>query len=306
LEKRGHHPRIRRTMATYIKVAYALLNEDCQTYGELLKRTGLSRRTLSKVLNELVIKGFLGKVVISRKKVYYVCTDPYGLELITKLEWHELGRPSRREYSRLRDKLGTTVEGVEAMGGLFFSLALSHPKAFIGVERDMVMLYLGRDNKILLDTEQFLKEIEKEYGVAFTNKDLFEGKWVGADVASEQVKAKAQLVEDHYSRAKKYFVPPILPKMNLGRCLEAVSRAYGLLIGSEKDFERWGIEVKRDNAGYYFENLGEVWEVKYLLRRAYNNYPRRETINKISALAYLLWLNGEKLRPYVTSEPVVI
>jgi len=293
-------------MATYIKLAYAFLDEDCQTYGELLKRTGLSRRTLSKVLSELVAKGLLEKAVLTRKKVYYICHDPYNIELMTRREWHELGRPSRREYSRLRDKLGTTVEGGEAMGGLFFSLALSHPRAVLGVEKDAVILYLGRDNKILLDTEQFLREIEREYGVAFTNKDLFEGKWVGADVASEQVKAKAQLIEDHYSNAKKYFVPPILPKMNLGRYLEAWGRAYGLLIGSDKDFERWGIKVKRDAAGYYFENLGEVWEVKDLLRRAYNNYPRRETINKISALAYLLWLNREKLRPYVTSEPVVI
>jgi DNA-binding HxlR family transcriptional regulator len=293
-------------MATYIKVADAFLDEDILTFKALLSKTGLSRRTLSKALSELVTKGFLGKVALSRKQVYYVCTDPYGLELMAKLEWHELGRPSREEYSRLRDKMGMTAEGVEAMGGFFFSLALSHPRARMGNEGGKVVLYLDRDNRIILDTEQFLREIEKEYGVALTNEDLFEGKWVGADVASEQVKAKAQLVEDHYSGAKKYFVPPILPKMNLGRCLEAWSRAYGLLIGSDKDFERWGIKVKRDAAGYYFENLGEVWEVKDLLRRAYNNYPRRETINKISALAYLLWLNREKLRPYVTSEPVVI
>jgi DNA-binding HxlR family transcriptional regulator len=306
LEKRGHHPRIRRTMATYIKVADAFLDEDILTFKALLSKTGLSRRTLSKALSELVTKGFLGKVALSRKQVYYVCTDPYGLELMAKLEWHELGRPSREEYSGLKERRGMSVEEAEEINSFFAALAYSHPKAFLIVERDMVVLYLGRDSKVNIDTEQFLREIEREYGVAFTNEDLFEGKWIDANMASEQVKAKAQLVEDHYSGAKKYFVPPILPKMNLGRCLEAWGRAYGLLIGSEKDFERWGIKVKRDDAGYYFENLGEVWEVKDLLRRTYNNYPRRETINKISALAYLLWLNREKLRPYVTSEPVLI
>jgi predicted transcriptional regulator len=293
-------------MATYIKLAYAFLDEDCQTYGELLKRTGLSRRTLSKVLSELVAKGLLEKVVLTRKKVYYICHDPYNIELMTRREWHELGRPSREEYSGLKEGRGMSVEEAEEINSFFAALAYSHPKAFLIVERDMVVLYLGRDSEVNIDTEQFLREIEKEYGVAFTNEDLFEGKWIDANMASEQVKAKAQLVEDHYSGAKKYFVPPILPKMNLGRCLEAWGRAYGLLIGSEKDFARWGIKVKRDDAGYYFENLGEVWEVKDLLRRTYNNYPRRETINKISALAYLLWLNREKLRPYVTSEPIVV
>jgi hypothetical protein len=293
-------------MATYIKVADAFLDEDCQTYGELLERTGLSRRTLTKVLGELVAKGFLEKAILTRKKVYYVCLDPYNIDIMMRWDWHRWGRPTREEYVERRGREVDGVEEAEDMLYFFYSLALSHPKAFLGVERDMVMLYLGRDNKIILNTKQFLSEREKWYGVAFTNKDLFEGKWIDANVASEQVEAKAQLVEDHYSNAKKYFVPPILPKSNLSRCLEAWGRAYGLLIGSDKDFERWGIKVKRDDAGYYLENLGEVWEVKDLLRRAYNNYPRRETINKISALAYLLWLNREKLRPYVTSEPVVI
>jgi hypothetical protein len=43
LEKRVRQPRIRRTMSTYIKLAYAFLDEDCQTFGELLKKTGLSK-----------------------------------------------------------------------------------------------------------------------------------------------------------------------------------------------------------------------------------------------------------------------
>jgi hypothetical protein len=306
LEKRVRQPRIRRTMSTYIKLAYAFLDEDCQTFGELLKKTGLSRRTLSKVLSELVTKGFLEKAVLTRKRVCYICHDPYNVDIMMRWDWHRWGRPTREEYAKRRERGADGVEEAEAGLHLFYSLALSHPRAVLGVEKDAVILYLGRDNKILLDTEQFLRGIEKEYGVAFTNEDLFEGKWIDAGVASEQVKAKARLVEDHYTGARKYFVPPILPKMNLCRCLEAWGRAYGLLIGSEKDFERWGIKVKRDDAGYYFENLGEVWEVKDLLRRTYNNYPRRETINKISALAYLLWLNREKLRPYVTSEPVLI
>jgi hypothetical protein len=293
-------------MATYIKLAYAFLENDCLSYGEMVKKTGLSRRTLSKILEELVVKGFLGKAVLSRKRVYYVCLDPYNIELMMRWDWHMRGRPALKEYIKRRER---GVDGVEeAEGGLYFfySLTLSHPRAYVGIEGGRVVLYLDQNNKILLDTENFLAEMERGWGVAFTNEDLFEGKWVGADVASEQVKAKAQLVEDHYSGAKKYFVPPILPKMNLSRCLEAWGRAYGLLIGSEKDFERWGIKVKRDDAGYYFENPGEVWEVKDLLRRTYNNYPRRESINKISALAYLLWLNREKLRPYITIEPIVV
>jgi DNA-binding HxlR family transcriptional regulator len=293
-------------MATYIKLAYAFLDEDCQTYGELLKRTGLSRRTLSKVLSELVAKGFLEKAVLTRKKVYYACLDPYNIDIMMRWDWHMWGRPALEEYMKRRER---EVDGVEeAEGGLYFfySLALSHPRAYVGIEGGRVVLYLDQNNKILLDTENFLAEMERGWGVAFTNEDLFEGKWVDASMASEEVKREARFLEDHYTGEKGYFLPPLLPKMNLGRCLEAGSRAYGLLISNEKDFERWGIKVKRDDAGYYFENPGEVWEVKDLLRRAYNNYPRRETINKISALAYLLWLNREKLRPYVTIEPIVV
>jgi hypothetical protein len=223
-----------------------------------------------------------------------------------KLDWHELGRPSRREDSRLRDKMGMTAEGVEAMGGFFFSLALSHPGARMGNEGEKVVLYLDRDNRIILDTEQFLREIEKEYGVAFTNDDLFTGKWIDVSMASEQVKEKARLVEDEYTGEKRYFLPPLLTKMNLGRCLEAWGRAYGFLIGSDKDFERWGIKVKRDSVGYYFENPERVREIKDYFKKVYNEYSRKETINKISALAYLLWLNREKLRPYITNEPIII
>jgi hypothetical protein len=293
-------------MATYIKVSYAFLENDCLSYGEMVKKTGLSRRTLSKILEELVVKGFLGKAVLSRKRVYYVCLDPYNIELMMRWDWHMRGRPALAEYVKRREREVDGVEEAEEMLGFFLSLALSHPRGYVGIEGGEVVLYLDRDNKIILDTERFLSEREEEYGVAITNEELFEGKWVDAGMASKEVKREARFLEDHYTGEKGYFLPPLLPKMNLGRCLEAWGRAYGLLIGSEKDFERWGIRIKRDDDGYYFENLGEVWEVKDLLRRTYNNYPRRETINKISALAYLLWLNREKLRPYVTSEPVLI
>jgi len=293
-------------MNTYIKLADAFLDEDILTFKELLNKTRFSRATLSKALMELVAKGLLEKIALSRKQVYYVCTDPYDLELMMKMDWHELGRPSRREYSRLRDKMGMTAEGVEVMGGFFFSLALSHPGARMGNEGEKVVLYLDRDNRIILDTEQFLREIEKEYGVAFTNDDLFTGKWIDASMASEQVEEKARLVEDHYTGEKRYFLSPLLPKMSLGRCLEAWSRAFGFLIGTEKDFERWGIKVKRDAAGYYFEDLNKVWEIKDYFQKTFNEYSRKGTINKISILAYLLWLNREKLRPYATNRPIVV
>jgi hypothetical protein len=293
-------------MNVYIKLADAFLGADCLTFKELLSKTGLSRRTLSKALNELVTKGFLGKVVLSRKRVYYVCIDPYNLDLMMRWEWHEFGRPSREEYSGLKERRGMTVEEAEEINSFFAALAFSQPKAFLGVERDTVMLYLGRDNKIILDTEQFLREIEDSLGIAISNPELFTGKWVDASIASEHVKKKARLVEDDYTGEKRYFLPPLLTKMNLGRCLEAWSRAYGFLIGSKKDFERWGIEVKRDSVGYYFENPERVREIKDYFKKAYNEYSRKETINKISALAYLLWLNREKLRPYATNEPIVV
>jgi DNA-binding HxlR family transcriptional regulator len=293
-------------MATYIKVACAFLNGDRQTYGELLKRTGLSRRTLSKVLGELVAGGLLEKAVLTRKKVYYVCLDPYHIELMMRWDWHMWGRPALEEYVKRREREVDGVEEAEEMLGFFLSLALSHPRAYAGVEGGKVVLYLDRDNKIILDTERFLSEREEEFGVAFTNEELFRGKFISPENASERIEKEAKLFQNPYTGELQYFFPPLLPKMNLGRCLEAWGRAFGLLIGSEKDFERWGIKVKQDDAGYYFENLGEVWEVKDLLRRTYNNYPRRETINKISALAYLLWLNREKLRPYITIEPIVV
>jgi hypothetical protein len=257
---------------------------------------------------ELVAKGLLEKIALSRKRVYYACIDPYNLDLMKKWDWHELGCPSRAEYSRLREGAGMAAEKGEDMVDFFASLAFSRPKAFLRVKGDTVLLYLGRGNKIILDTEQFLREIEEKYGVTFINEDLFTGKWIDASMASEQVKEKARLVEDHYTGEKRYFLSPLLPKMSLGRCLRAWSRAYGFLIGSKKDFKRWGIKVRRPKGagGYYFVNLEKVWGIKDYFKKAYNNYSRKETINKISALAYLLWLNREKLRPYATDKPIVV
>jgi hypothetical protein len=48
-------------MATYIKLAYAFLDEDCQTYGELLKRTGLSKKNAVESAKRVGGEGAFGK-----------------------------------------------------------------------------------------------------------------------------------------------------------------------------------------------------------------------------------------------------
>jgi len=267
----------------------------------------ISRRTLSRTLRELVSKGFLVKVALSKKRVYYVCPDPYLLEVMMRRDWHEFGRPTLEEYIRWREKGGKSVRDTEEAVSFFISLAYSNPKAYVDIEieKDKVLLCISRQNRIILETDEFLEEIKKEYGVSFINKELFTGKIIDANAASEQVIERGQLIEN-YTDKKKYFRPPILPKMNLGRCLETWSRTFGLLIGDEKDFERWGIKVKRNSLGYYFEDLTKVWEVKDHFRKAFNEYSRKETIHKISALIYLLWLNKERLISYVSTTPIVI
>jgi hypothetical protein len=221
-------------------------------------------------------------------------------------DWHRWGRPTREEYGERRRREVNGAGEAEDMVAFFESLAFSHPKAYVGIEGEKLILYLNRDCKINLESNQLLKNIEKEYGVAFTNEELFTGKFISPENALERIEKEAKLFQNPYTGELQYFFPPLLPKMSLGRCLEAWGRAFGFLIGTEKDFERWGIKVKRDAAGYYFEDLNKVWEIKDYFQKTFNEYSRKGTINKISILAYLLWLNREKLRPYATNRPIVV
>ncbi|MEM3897274.1 MAG: helix-turn-helix domain-containing protein [Nitrososphaerota archaeon] len=114
----------------YSKLAQAFAGgEEMLTFKTLLQRTGLSRRALSRVLRELVHKGLVERVALSRKRVFYKPRDPYYLALMEKQLWYELGRPCPEEYSwKIGGMIEAAAEAEEALQ-FFAALAFSYPKA---------------------------------------------------------------------------------------------------------------------------------------------------------------------------------
>jgi len=119
----------RRTTA-HFKLALAFMGgEEMLAFKTLLQRTGLSRRALSRVLKELVHKGLMERVALSRKRVFYKPRDPYYLALMEKQLWYDLGRPCPEEYSRNISRMAEAAAEAEEALQFFAALAFSYPKA---------------------------------------------------------------------------------------------------------------------------------------------------------------------------------
>jgi DNA-binding transcriptional ArsR family regulator len=96
-------------------------------------------------------------------------------------------------------------------------------------------------------------------------------------------------------------------RLALGQCLDRWCRHFNQIVTTREELERAGVRVYGDRVGVYFDVDGwrKICELKER-RRIFVEVvrPSNKTIEKISALIYVLYLNREKLAKYVKKVPV--
>jgi len=104
--------------------------------------------------------------------------------------------------------------------------------------------------------------------------------------------------------------PVDLPlRLTLGQCLDRWLTHFNLMALTEEELTRLGVEFQKDKFGIYFgriglEKISKIKEGRRIFMEVLR--PRNETINKISTLIYVTYMNKARLVKYAKIKPIIV